>query len=220
MTATDSDGPVDPRPPLADFLDDTAFDRAGYRRLEEGRWQHDRGAHLSVDRVAEIPDLPAGLDDLAGLRDTLTRFTADTTTGALIEADVVAVDGLPAVRQLVKLPLPGRPSGLFFVGAYTIPRATGSLIVRVRAAERGTTGFREALIMAKSGPDAFFRPHPYAPDLRGNLPFHVGDGAEWDAEFPDHPLTLVRAELARLGPAIRLGRAFRDQPPFTPGTAR
>lgn len=223
MTATDSDGPAGPRDPharLADHVDDTAFDRAGYRRLAEGLWQHDRGVHLSVDRVAEIPDLPTGLDDLDGLRRILARFIADTTPGALIEADVVAIDGLPAVRQLVKLPLPARPNGLFFVGAYTIPRATGSLVVRLRAAERGTTGFREALVMAKSGPDAFFGPHPYAPDVRGNLPFHVADGAEWDADFPDHPLTLVRAELARLGPVIRLRGAFRDQPPFPSGTTR
>lgn len=195
-----------------DFLDETVFDHAGYRRLETGGWRNDRGVHLAADRIAEVPDLPAGLDDLAALRGTLTRFTAETTAGALIEADVVAIDGLPAVRQLVKLPLPGRRNGLYFVGAYTIPRATGSVVVRLQAAEHGTTGFREALIMARSGPDDFFRPHPYAPDLQGNLPFHIGDSAEWDAEFPDHPLTLVRGELARLGPALRLGRAFRDQP--------
>ncbi len=219
MTATASDNPRDPSTRITDVIDDTVFDHAGYRRLEEGLWRHDRDAYLTVHRVAEVPDLETGLDDLTGLRATLARFTAEATPGALIEADVVAIDGLPAVRQLVKLPLPARPNGQFFVGAYTIPRATGSVIIRVQAAEHGTTGFREALIMARCGPDAFFRPHPYAPDLRGNLPFHIGDSAEWDAEFPDHPLTLVRGELARLASVIRFRGAFRALPPFSPGTA-
>ncbi|WP_436787200.1 hypothetical protein [Yinghuangia sp. YIM S10712] len=215
MTASD---PTGPRLDHIDHIDH--MDLSGYRRLDDGAWLNDRGVRVSVRHVDEIPDLPTGLGDLAGLRGTLTRFIADTTPGALIEADVVTVDALPAVRQLLKLPLPGRPNGLFFVGAYTVPRATGSVIVRLQASERGTTGFREALIMARRGPGAFFQPHPYVPDLRGNLPFHIGDSAEWDAEFPDHPLTLVRAELARLGGNIRFGRVFREQPPFAPGAAR
>lgn len=56
--------------------------------------------------------------------------------------------------------------------------------------------------MAKLGPESYFRPHPYAPEVQGGLPFHAADHAQWDAEFPDHPLTRVRRTLDVLAEAV------------------
>ncbi|CAM5432866.1 hypothetical protein SCALM49S_04200 [Streptomyces californicus] len=92
-------------------------------------------------------------------------------------------------------------------------------MVKIQAAERGMTGMREAVVMARLGPDQYFRPHPYAPELQGGLPFHAADHVQWDADFPDHPLTRVRRTLDALAAAVTVEPGFAALPPFT-GTGR
>ncbi|MEV6183639.1 hypothetical protein AB0M07_42630, partial [Streptomyces sp. NPDC052015] len=43
---------------------------------------------------------------------------------------------------------------------------------------------------------------------------HVADHEEWDAHFPDHPLTLVRDALRRITPTVTFDPRFTSLPPF------
>nr|BFE61948.1 hypothetical protein GCM10020063_064740 [Dactylosporangium thailandense] len=43
---------------------------------------------------------------------------------------------------------------------------------------------------------------------------HRADDPRYDEEFPQHPLSLIRAKLARLGPGIRLDERFKALPAF------
>ncbi|MFD3975304.1 hypothetical protein [Streptomyces cyaneofuscatus] len=62
---------------------------------------------------------------------------------------------------------------------------------------------------------------PRAAQRPGGLPFHAADHAQWDAEFPDHPLTRVRRTLGVLAEAVTVDPAFTALPPFAgPGAAR
>ncbi|MEV6782522.1 hypothetical protein [Streptomyces sp. NPDC051098] len=186
----------------------------GYRPVDQDVWANDDGDLLSVHFFGLIPDLPASLDDGPALRAALTRLTAEAG-GGLVEASVKPLGGLPALKQILKLPLPGQPRGQAFIGSYTVPRATCSTVVKVQAPERGTTGMREAMVMAQVGHDNYFRPHPYAPEVQGGLPFHAADHAQWDQQFPDHPLTRVRRVLDTLAEAVRVAPEFAALPPFT-----
>lgn len=186
----------------------------GYRTVDTDTWLNDHGDVLSLHFFDLPPDLPAVLDDGPALRHGLTHFTA-RAGGGLIEASVKRLGELPALRQILKLPLPGQPSGQAFIGSYTVPRAGCSTVVKIQAAERGMTGMREAVVMAKMGPDQYFRQHPYAPEVQGGLPFHAADHVQWDAEFPDHPLTRVRRTLDVLAEAVTVVPEFTALPPFT-----
>ncbi|MFI2781341.1 hypothetical protein [Streptomyces sp. ALB3] len=196
----------------------------GYRPLDHAggppgdAWLNDDGDVLSVHYFDLPPDLPAGLDDGPALRRTLTHRTA-RAGGGLIEASAKRLGGLPALRQILKLPLPlplpRQPSGQVFIGSFTVPRKGCSTVVKVQAPERGMTGMREAVVMGEVGPEAYFRPHPYAPDVQGGLPFHVADHAQWDAKFPEHPLSRVRRTLDALTEAVTVDPAFAALPPFT-----
>ncbi|GJF32123.1 hypothetical protein KNE206_48230 [Kitasatospora sp. NE20-6] len=194
------------------------LDLAGFtpREDEERVWTDEHGVVLSVHDFPLVPDLAAPLDEVGQLRRALARSTAAAGAG-LIEASTGLVGGTPALRQLVKVPLPGR-RGQAFIGSWTVPRDRCSVVLKVQAAEGPVTGMREAVIVDRVGPAAYFRPHPYDPDLTGPLPYHVGDLEEWDALFPRHPLTLVRAALARAGASAVLDDRFRALPPF-PGAA-
>ncbi|MDT9686851.1 hypothetical protein Q5762_00480 [Streptomyces sp. P9(2023)] len=185
----------------------------GFRAVEPDVWVSDAGDVLSLHFFGLRPDLPASLDDGPSLRAGLTRLTADAG-GGLIEASVKTLGELPALRQILKLPLPGQPNGQVFIGSFTVPRAECSTVVKIQAPERGMTGMREAMVMAQVGPDAFFRAHPYAPEVQGGLPFHAADHTRYDTDFPDHPLTRVRNTLAALAEGVRVTPEFATLAPF------
>lgn len=187
----------------------------GYRPVDQDVWANDEGDVLSLHFFGLPPDLPASLDDGPSLRAELTRLTAQAG-GGLIEASVKSLGPLPALKQILKLPLPGQPSGQAFIGSFTVPRATCSTVVKIQAPERGMTGMQEALVMAQVGHDKYFRPHPYAPEVQGGLPFHAADHAQWDAQFPDHPLSRVRRTLDALAGAVQVAPEFAALPPFAP----
>ncbi|MGW0815131.1 hypothetical protein ACWD00_18065 [Streptomyces viridiviolaceus] len=190
----------------------TGMDLTGFTEREAGVWTDERGLVLSVHFFPLVPDLPAPLDRPEPLRAGLARLAAGAG-GALIEAVTGGVDGVPGVRQLIKVPRPNG-HGQVFLGSWTVPRAGCSTVVKVQAAEGATTGVREATVMSWVGPADYFRPHPYASGLTGGLPYHVADDEQWDAHFPDHPLTLVRAALHRITPTVTLDERFKVLAPF------
>jgi hypothetical protein len=192
----------------------TGLDLTGFTEQEPGVWTDPAGLVLSVHFFPLVPDLPAPLHEVERLRHGTARDVA-ASGGGLIEAAVESVDGVPALRQLVKMPLRSR-QGQAFLGSWTLPKDRCSTVVKVQAAEGAPTGLREALVMQEVGPAAYFRPHPYGGgDRFGGLPYHVADLEQWDPRFPDHPLTLVRAALHRLGPTLTLHEQFKSLPPFT-----
>ncbi|MFJ3905307.1 hypothetical protein [Streptomyces sp. NPDC090025] len=190
----------------------TQLDRTGLTPQEAGTWTDGQGLLLSIHYFDLVPDLPAALDEPERLREGLAHSAAHAG-GGLIEAEVAEVGGMPGLRQLIKVPLE-RGHGQAFVGSWTVPRDRSSAVVKVQAAEGRRTGLREALIVDEVGPMHFFTPHPYAPEVTGGLPHHAADDERWDARFPDHPLTRVRATLRRITPSIAFADEYRERPPF------
>ncbi|KND27126.1 hypothetical protein [Streptomyces acidiscabies] len=188
----------------------TGLGLTGFTEVESGLWQDGAGLLLSVHFFPLVPDLPAPLSDPARLRAGAAQVVAGSG-GGLIEAESGAVDGVPAVWQLVKMPLGSRP-GQAFLASWTVPRDRCSVVVKAQAAEGPMTGMREAMILAELGPEEYFRPHPYG--AQGGLPYHAGDLEQWDARFPDHPLTRVRATLRRVTPTVTLHEEFKGLPGF------
>ncbi|WP_433085649.1 hypothetical protein ACQP1P_11145 [Dactylosporangium sp. CA-052675] len=192
----------------------TALDLTGFEPFEHEQiaWRDADGTALTLHYFELPPDLPAPLDEVARLRAGRARSAAEAG-GGLVECEVEPVDGVPALRQIIKLPH-WQGHGQVFLGSYTIPRATCSTVIKLQAPEYGDTGMREAVIAARIGFEDFITPSPYAPGLTGGLPSHRADDPRYDEEFPQHPLSLVRAKLARLGPSIRLDERFKALPAF------
>ncbi len=91
------------------------------------RLDHDHGDLVSVHRFDAPPDIPAPLEELPHLRHALAHYTA-RAGGGLVEADVLHPGTVPTLRQVLKVPLPGRPTGQAFLGSYTLPRASRSAV--------------------------------------------------------------------------------------------
>ena len=102
-----------------------------------------------------------------------------------------------------------RPAFKFF-GVLAIPLPQATWVWMVVAGERGMTGVREAAVTAKlfeAGKLTIesYKEHwaedPYDPNYAGvekSTLRYVSDSVEYDADFPQHPLTKVRRELLRI----------------------
>lgn len=188
-------------------------------RHDERTWFDPRtGDQVSLTYIGMVPDIPAPFDDLPLLRRKLAEETAET--GSIIEAHVVRLGGVPALFQLIKLPIPGQDTGLAFIAAFTVPRAGCSAVLRIQCAEGQMTGQRESTVASQVGFENCFPPHPYAPDVRGQLPYNVADEASWDQQFPDHPLTRARAWAHHMLATAQVDPQFAALPPYGPATPR
>lgn len=202
------------------------FDTRMWHQARDNAWLDENGDAAIVDFFNLQPDLPAALEDLQGLRSHASVHTA-SQGGGLVELDVVALDGVGAVRQIVKLPNPDEQSGVTYIGSFIVPRADCSVVLRVQCVERPPTGMREALVadqfMAQGSADgtpiddiimADWARHPYTSTAHGGLPRNQADDETWDERFPDHPLSRARRALRKLAPSVRLDQRFKDMAAF------
>ncbi|RDI49689.1 hypothetical protein [Nocardia mexicana] len=195
-----------------------AFETGGLQQLDPSTWGNPAtGDLVTLAYVDAVPDLPVPLEDIDALRRRLTELQSEF--GCLIEAHVLTVAGQPALLRLEKFPLPDRP-GLGFTAGIVLPKATCSAILKIMCRETGRSGVREAAIVPKVGFQNMFRAHPYAPEVKGKLPYNVADDAQWDPQFPEHPLSRARRWISHISRTAQVDPRFAALPPFTgPETA-
>ena len=193
------------------------FDSSNFQRVDDATWVHPpSGDRITLRYETSRLGEPVWLEDVPAMRRNLANEYAKA--GCLIEAEPVVLGGVPGVCQVVKVPIPNAPSGQVFMANIFLAKADRYVMFGCASAESGTTGVREATIMAKLGlfTEGWFLPHPYAPELEGALPFHRGDDPVFDAQFPDHPLSRVRAWVRWVLGTATVDPAFAQMPDFVP----
>ncbi len=180
-------------------------------------WQNDQGDGLTLHFHAGPPDFAASLDDLDAVR-AAVRAEAMQAGAGIVEVDVVSLDGVPAVRSIVKKPQ--QPSGMTYEGALLIPRQPFSFVVKVLCRETGVTGMRDSAVFLRVASEdeapqsrRWFQ-DPYDPLFEGLVLHNPADDAEWDERFPDHPLSRCRAHLRMLEDRITLKEDIKAAPAF------
>lgn len=168
------------------------IDTAGLEPLSQGQWRDPTtGDNITVSFDNRPLTEPFWLEDLAGARRKLAHDYGGA--GCLIEADPISLGGVPAMHQLAKFPHPQLPAGNVFVSSIFVAKTTCTARVTYLAAEAGTTGVREAALMARLGmPTDWVQPHPYDPAVQSRLPYIRADDPVWDTQYPDHPLSRAR----------------------------
>ena len=196
-----------------------AFNSAGLRPIDETTWAHPATGDWISLKLNHGPLAEAAwLENVPAMRRNLAHEYAQL--GCLIEAEPVVLGGVRGVCQVVKAPIPNAPSGQVFMANIFLAKADRHVMFGCTAEERGITGTREAAILAKlglTGLEGWILPHPYAPELQGRLPYHRGDDPQWDADFPDHPLSRVRAWVGWALATVAVDPQFAALPDFVPG---
>lgn len=179
------------------------------------------GDLLSIHHFTTIPDIEANIEDSNSLR-MFYRNVSEAHKVSLIEADSVMLDGLRAVRTILKTRL--EPRGFAFIGSITFPFANCSFVVKFQSVERGITGVRENAVWLMEG-SRFgldettgkmlgWEQDPYDPTYKGEFMRNCADDPRFDDTFPDHPLSKVRRYLAELADGIVRSQAFNALDPF------
>jgi hypothetical protein len=191
-----------------------SFETGGLQQIDQNTWGDPKTRDIvTLTYVDALPDLPAPLEDENTLRRKLTELQAEF--GCLLEAHTITVNGQPALLRLEKFPLPDRESGLGFTAGIVVPKATCSAILKIMCSENGRPGAREAAVVPKVGFPNMFPPHPYAPEVRGKLPYNAADDMRWDPMFPTHALTRARRWIVHVSRTAKIDPRFAALPAFT-----
>jgi hypothetical protein len=221
------------------------FDRTGLHLqadVERGRaWYSETGLVVELTLETVPPAFPVPLHDPLGLAKSYREFIAHHGAG-LVELTVLSLDGCPALRTIVKTVLdPQTGWGRSYLGTLRIPFRDFSFLLKAQSQERGVTGFRETALVHRflQSSQLRFRIEPGATppdqsevlgpnDMKGWLvdeddptPPHLArnraEDPEYDTEFPDHPLSQVRAFMNRVQPSVRIAEDVKASfPLWTP----
>ncbi len=166
-------------------------------------WTNKFGDSLSVNFFPKKPDLPRNAPDIKSIRNFYRNMIVQSN-GAIVEVEKEYLDSLLAIKTIFKFPQ--EPSGLTFLASYTIPRDSFSFVLKLTCPERGMTGLRESVILDKALGEGivdvatrkgwFF--DPYDPEFKAPLLSNLADKQEYDAQFPNSPLSRARKGLKEI----------------------
>lgn len=159
---------------------------------------------LSINFFDQKPDLPTAKDV-----HILRKFYRDQIViqnGGLIEVDLVQLKSYPTIKTIFKVPQ--KPTGMTYLAGLTIPFKKYSYVVKIQAAEVGTTGMRETLItdklfkegkinLGENSFDGWFS-DPYDSSYDKGIRMNLSEDIVYDTMFPDHPLSQARMLLTQI----------------------
>jgi hypothetical protein len=148
---------------------------------------------------------------------------------AIIEVEAPIVQGRRSVRAILKVPQ--QPTGMSYLGSLTLPFRDFSYVLKVGCVERGTTGVRDAMIadqcmkdgtvsVSPDGRIEGWMADPYDASVRAPLMRNRAEAREYDAQFPEHPLTRARRVLDHIQGTVTIGSDLRRAPAFRISGAR
>ena len=172
---------------------------------------------------------PTGLPSNWRDVDTLRAHLADKQPPKLatVSVDVFSLPtGITCAQYVSKEFMPEPSLGHMYTGMITMPFRDFYCNIVFAAMEHGTTGLREAALVAtgkvqlpaqKELPvvrtdedlDRLYR------EARQGRPKLSGtDDEQWDAAFPDHPVSRVRAYLRNFRASLEVDSSVKEYPPF------
>ncbi len=167
-------------------------------------WYTPDGDSVGLYYFGIPPDLPRE-------QPTIEAFCAQYR--ALIQGDVVEtgienVADLPVIRTIGKEAQ--TPTGMTYVGSYTVPFRDFSYVVKIQCEERGLTGIREAVLIDKG-----LASGEIELDDAGSIVGELStDDVIYDDEFFDHPLSRCRRGLRMIASTLALAEDIRQFPKF------
>lgn len=162
-------------------------------------------------------DIPVNLSDINAIRNHYRNMVVEQVDGGLIRCEIADFQGTKAIELIVKQP--NETSGMTYLGSFTIPFKHCCYAVKVQAVESGITGIREALTldkwMSKNGASEVgengkiigMSKDPYDENFTEGRLMNYSEKEEFDKDFPDHPLSIVRTKMVEIKTSI----SFTDE---------
>jgi len=158
----------------------------------------------------ELSGLPQTPSDLDPFRKSFRAYVNEQGIG-LYSLDMMFIQGVPVTRTIIKLKQ--QPSGVMYSAYLQADFPGAEYLVSAACKEMGVTGMREAIVMdqfmakyakqGKLGND--WSRDPYDPKGAYPLMPNKAEDEKYDKEFPEHPLSRLRAYLRRIEPTLKFG---------------
>lgn len=184
-------------------------------------WHSPAGDGVGLHHFSIPPDIEADLEDVDSVRAFYGR-TASESGLAIIEVETPTIQECRFVRTMIKIPQ--QPFGMTYLGSLTFRFRDFSYVLKVQCVERGITGMREAVVFEDfikdsavsnlEGGSEEWMEDPYDASVRAPLMRNRSEAQEYDAEFPEHPLTRARQVLGHIETTITIAPYLRSVPPF------
>ncbi len=191
------------------------FDTGGWTSTKSRRssleWSNADGDTLRASIHGKLTAISLVISDLDSLR-AFYRQEAARNSGGIVCVEIVQAEGIRAVKVINKYE---RRPAYAYDGHLIIPFKNAEYTITMDSIERGTTGERDALVtcaLAQTGeleiepprgPDepgrikGWFQ-DPYDSSYTGQAIYSMSDDDRLDPLFPKHPLSKIRACLARI----------------------
>ena len=181
--------------------DSVIFDvsRYEYQGARDGAkvWHTADGDGLGIYFFQRQPDIPSGLTSTLQLRESYSSQLGNKFR--VIECQVKKIDNVPTVWLIVG-GLDEQTRGSVYVGSLTIPFRDFSYVIKMQTHERGTTGMREAMLVAQALNDGTggIQDGKFVPN---GWSF---DDERFDNMLPKHPLSRLRQELRLIAQSVKI----------------
>ena len=213
------------RPGLTDLVtfDTTDWALHGAETDNPVEWLLPAGGIVALHGFSLVPDLQA--ESLDSLRRQMRSGLLEVG-GGLLEHEVISCAGTGAVRSVIRLREPAtdeRPHPPNeYVASLLLPFAWRSFVIKAMCAEGGMTGYRGSIIggrAMKSGAVTWEGAEPEGwviPSPEGTTPLdaNLSEDPSHDAEFPDHPLSIVRDAMRRVQSTVTLDQSVLSESAF------
>ena len=182
-------------------------------------WYTQAGDALGLYYFALPPDIQADLESEDELRVFYRNSVKESGLG-MIQVDTLMVDGFRAIKTIFKIPQ--QPTGMTYIGSITVPFRDFSYVVKIQCPEPGITGIRDAVIFDREvinslEDESFFdnwSQDPYDASIKSPLMRNRAESEEYDALFPDHPLSRTRSFLNQIQQTLQVEEQIKAQPRF------
>jgi hypothetical protein len=214
-------------------IDSVSFDLTGCELRQRSKnhrvWVSDNAVALRLAFEMGRIDWPFDLSDADAARFFYFNQCNDNN-GVMLSADVITVaGGVEALRGLFKYHAPIENSlGMCYVGILWLPFEACRFQINVESMELGDTGLREAMVMVMEGDKWPQPPQDEIPHIENDQqlqamyaealakpPLHLpSDDPKYDPNFPDHPLSKVRAGLDKVVATLKFDTSVKSLRPF------
>lgn len=168
------------------------------------KWRDRDGVQLVIDHFGYDQRLHPILGNECAVRQHYRDIYASQGIG-IVECRIITLSGHRAVRTIGKMITQGKPA--LYIGSLAIPLEDRSFVLSLYALERGMTGLRDTVVFSKltsegdsvkidedTGTVKAWTSDPYFPDFKGPCLRNLSEDEAYDADFPEHPLSKVRAD--------------------------
>jgi hypothetical protein len=186
-------------------------------------WHTAAGDGIGLHYFPNPPDIAADLSSLEDVRSFYRKAMAASGSG-IIEVETPRLDGVATVRTIIKVPQ--QPHGMFYLDSVTLPFRDFSYVIKVQCEEFGITGLRDSEVLDEllgtgdvtldiNGDEIRligWVQDPYDASIVSTFARNRAEALEYDARFPEHPLSRLRPTLNHIQETLRIADEISCEP--------